>query len=277
MKTFSEHFVEIADGKTLKYLANSNTGKPKLLMLHGVNLRSEYFSDFFPFIADDYDIFAPDFRGHGKSFRSDEAYSLDNHAKDIGLFIDRVMPEPFFLLGMSLGGRVGLIVTAQHPDRVRKLVVVDVGPDVNPAGLGRMVKAQAMLPDSFHSHEALRAFYFETYQGMPAQYIDNIIKFSWYRNEDGTMVKAYHKAIWNIDQEAIVQDANHLNALLAGIETPVLVVRGGVSDILTQDDAIKFVQRLQQGKLVEIPGTTHGLMLEEPALCADAVKQFFAA
>ena len=146
---FSSQFFDLGNGQQLHYLSNAKHGKPKLLVLHGVNTQASYFEEFFPLITADYDIYAPDFRGHGESLRSSEPYTLSNYAKDISPFIEQVIGEPFFLLGMSLGCRIGLILATQHREWLKKLAVVDVGPDVDPAGLERIIHGQAQLPAAF--------------------------------------------------------------------------------------------------------------------------------
>jgi pimeloyl-ACP methyl ester carboxylesterase len=270
-----EQYCEIAPGRRLKYLTNGNVGKPRLLMLHGVNTRAEYFDEFFPFVTGDYEIFAPDFRGHGSSFRSDEPYSLANYAQDIGAFIEALVPGPFSFIGMSLGGRIGLLLARQYGHLMKKAVVVDVGPDVDPAGLERIVKAQAQLPASFADRDALYAFYQEAYRSVSLHYIERIVRNSWKALPDGRMVPSYDRNIWRTGPEMFAQDAAMLNAVVPQIETPILIIRGALSDILTPQDARNFVARLRHGTLVEIPDTTHGVILEAPEYCAAIINDFF--
>jgi pimeloyl-ACP methyl ester carboxylesterase len=272
----TELFLEIEEGKKIKYLANRNSGKPKLLMLHGVNLRSEYFEEFFPYITNDYDFYAPDFRGHGNSYRSVEPYTISAYAEDISIFLKNIVGGTCSLVGMSLGGRVGLLLAARHPELIKKLVVVDVGPDVDPDGLDRLIKAQALLPDFFRNKEELAAFYTKAYKNVSRHYIERIIRYGWQQRTDGKMERSYHRAIWNVDTEMLVSDAKLLNSLVPQIAIPVLIIRGGLSDILTPGDAEKFVGQLANGKLVEIPGATHGVMLEESLKCTKLINEFLA-
>jgi len=273
---FSSQFFDLGNGQQLHYLSNANHGKPKLLVLHGVNTQASYFDEFFPFITADYDIYAPDFRGHGESFHSSEPYTLSNYAKDISPLIEQVIGEPFFLLGMSLGGRIGLILATQHRNWLKKLAVVDVGPDVDPAGLDRIIQGQAQLPASFASREEVETFYASAYKNVSPHYIERIIRHGWKRLANGAMVTSYDRQIWNLGRDSFTEDARSLNALVPQIEQPVLIIRGGLSDILQAAAAQRFVQQLQQGELVEIPNTTHGVILEEPAQCAQRIGSFFA-
>lgn len=272
-----EEFFQIEADKQLKYLTNGNAGKPRLLMLHGVNSRAEFFEEFFPFVTDEYEIFAPDFRGHGDSFRSDEPYSLTNYARDISLFIEAHLAGPFSLVGMSLGGRIGLLLADKYRQAMEKAVVIDVGPDVDPAGLERIVGTQARLPESFANQAALEQFYLEAYGSVSRHYIDRIIRNGWKKTPEGRMVTSYHRKIWQTEPDMFVQDAIMLNAVVPLLDTPVLIIRGGLSDILSAEDARKFLAQLRHGTLVEIPNTTHGVLLEEPARCAAIIGEFLRA
>jgi pimeloyl-ACP methyl ester carboxylesterase len=59
---------------------------------------------------------------------------LDDHASDIAALHDHLMFDPVVLIGLSIGGRNAMMFTAIHPGKVEKLVLVDIGPDINPIG-----------------------------------------------------------------------------------------------------------------------------------------------
>jgi pimeloyl-ACP methyl ester carboxylesterase len=61
------------------------------------------------------------------------------------------------------------------------------------------------------------------------------------------------------------------------IEAPTLLVRGGLSDILSPDIADQMVQRNANVELVTIPGSGHSVPLDQPELLADAVRAFLFA
>ncbi len=77
-----------------------------------------------PDLAADWHLYAPDFRGHGKSGRVPGAYRLQDYADDMIAFL-RQIPEPAVIFGHSLGGMVALLVAAQIPQHIRSVVVGD--------------------------------------------------------------------------------------------------------------------------------------------------------
>ncbi|MBV9171517.1 MAG: alpha/beta hydrolase [Chloroflexi bacterium] len=77
-------------------------------------------------------VYAPDFRGHGSSGRvrgargrADLGYQLQNYVDDTAAFIERAVGEAAIVYGHSLGGEVGVMLAAQHPELVSALIVGD--------------------------------------------------------------------------------------------------------------------------------------------------------
>jgi pimeloyl-ACP methyl ester carboxylesterase len=79
-------------------------------------------------------VYAPDFRGHGKSGRVAGHYLLDDYATDTASFLGDVVQDPAVLFGHSLGGEVAIMVAARHPGLVRAAIVGDapLSPDNHP-------------------------------------------------------------------------------------------------------------------------------------------------
>jgi pimeloyl-ACP methyl ester carboxylesterase len=79
----------------------------------------------------EFHVLALDQRGHGDSaWAKDGAYTIDDHASDI----DHLMLDAVVLIGLSVGGRNALMFAAIHPGKVEKLVIVNIGPDIDPRG-----------------------------------------------------------------------------------------------------------------------------------------------
>jgi pimeloyl-ACP methyl ester carboxylesterase len=102
---------------TLNYAEVSGPGKP-LVLLHGGSARWQSFEVLLPDLAASWHIYAPDFRGHGKSAWVSGSYRLQDYANDTIAFLRQRVKEPAYLFGHSLGGMVALLVAAQYPDGV---------------------------------------------------------------------------------------------------------------------------------------------------------------
>src|SRR5262245_15306844 len=106
-------------------VAEGPAAGPPLLLLHGGSARWQAWEPLIPDLADRWQLLAPDLRGHGKSGRVPRHYSVQDYADDIAALLQDRASEPAILFGHSLGGIVALMVAAQHPDRVRAVVVGD--------------------------------------------------------------------------------------------------------------------------------------------------------
>src|SRR5262249_61621563 len=75
-------------------------------------------------------VWALDQRGHGDSGRPDGDYSAEEYASDLLLFFEAVGIDKAIVAGQSLGGRVGMVFAAGHPERIQGLGLVG-GPHVS--------------------------------------------------------------------------------------------------------------------------------------------------
>ena len=109
---------------TLNYAEIPSGGGP-LVLLHGGSARWQAFESILPDLAAHWHIYAPDFRGHGRSDWTAGSYRLQDYTDDVIAFCRQVVTEPACLFGHSLGGMVALLVAAQYPEGVRAVVVGD--------------------------------------------------------------------------------------------------------------------------------------------------------
>jgi len=109
---------------TLNYAESSSSGMP-VILLHGGSARWQDFNSILPDLASTFHIYAPDFRGHGKSGWVSNTYRLQDYTDDIIAFLQKHLTEPALLFGHSLGGIIALMVAAQCPAGVRAVAVGD--------------------------------------------------------------------------------------------------------------------------------------------------------
>jgi pimeloyl-ACP methyl ester carboxylesterase len=109
---------------TINYAEGPPSGPP-LVLLHGGSGRWQNYEGIIPDLAARFHLYAPDFRGHGRSGRVPGRYRLQDYANDTITFLRQCVADPAFLFGSSLGGMVALMVAAQAPGDVRAVVVGD--------------------------------------------------------------------------------------------------------------------------------------------------------
>ena len=107
----------------LNYAEVPSPGRP-LVLLHGGNARWQAFESILSDLAPCH-VYAPDFRGHGKSGWVPNSYLLQDYTNDTIAFLRYHLREPAYLFGHSLGGIVSRLVAAQYPAGVRAVAVGD--------------------------------------------------------------------------------------------------------------------------------------------------------
>ena len=123
----------------IHYLDWGDPGGSPILFLHGGGLTAHTWDLVCLDLRGDYRCVASDLRGHGDSEWSPELdYGIASHAEDAIGLADALSWERFTIVGMSLGGLAAMSVAAREPERVRALVIVDVGPTMRQDAVGRI-------------------------------------------------------------------------------------------------------------------------------------------
>lgn len=270
--TPADRFVE-ANGMRLHYLDWGNEHLPHLLALHG-GAQSAHSWDFFSLaLRDRFHVVALDQRGHGDSdWSHDGHYDTADHVADIDAFTDAIGLERFALVGLSMGGRNAYGFAAARPDKVERLVIVDVGPDIEAEGR-RYIQEFLEGTDTFESFDWLVE---RVKQYNPRRSTDQIrgsLVNHLRRQEDGSWT-------WKHDRRrGIRRDrGGELNEEawrdLARVRAPTLVVRGAESYILSAQTAAKMTDVVPNAHLVEIPDAGHLVPGDNPVAFEGAVRRF---
>src|SRR5205809_1819377 len=98
--------------------------KPALIFLHPSSGYGRMWEATANHLGSRFHIYAIDQRGHGSSGRPDGDYSAEEYADDLRLFLTSVGVDKAILAGQSLGGRVGIVFAAVHPERTLGLALV---------------------------------------------------------------------------------------------------------------------------------------------------------
>lgn len=100
-------------------------GAPTIVLLHGWTLSADlnWFSGGYEVAARHGRVIAVDMRGHGRGLRSEQPFSLEAAADDVAALLRHLDATPAVLVGYSMGGSIGMVCAARHPDVVSGLVL----------------------------------------------------------------------------------------------------------------------------------------------------------
>jgi pimeloyl-ACP methyl ester carboxylesterase len=262
-----------ANGMRLHYLDWGNHDKPKMLLLHG-GAQSAHSWDFFSLaMRDHFHIVALDQRGHGDSAWSEAGdYDTPFHVADIQAFTETIGYDTFTLVGLSMGGRNAYSFAARYPEKVQRLIVVDVGPDVQAEGR-RHIREFLEGTESFESFDWLVERVRRFNPRRPEVQIRGSLLNNVKQLEDGSWT-------WKHDRRrGIRRDrGGEMNEAawqdLTKVKAPTLIVRGAESNILSAQTATKMCNTIKDGRLVEVPKAGHLVQGDNPVAFERVVRDF---
>jgi N-formylmaleamate deformylase len=113
-----------ANGVNIHYLRSGGL-KPPLIALHGLTGSGACWSPLARALGDEYDVVAPDARGHGKSSAPPHGYLYRDHASDVSGFMAALGLAAPFLLGHSMGGMTAAVAASQAGAAIRGVILAD--------------------------------------------------------------------------------------------------------------------------------------------------------
>ena len=259
-----DRYVRVGD-LNLHYLEWGEASAPPVIMVHGLSGNAHNFDNLAPHFASRYHVISVDVRGRGESdWAADANYSNDAYVADLEGLRQALGFERMSLVGTSLGGRISMTYAGTYPDRVERTVLNDIGPEIDPRGGARIAET---------TRDAVTAF--ETMDDVIAWHCEQRVGFSSLSNADQRIVAGHAVKeqpsggyTWKMDP-AVRTDPRRPDpetswTLARHIPGPVLLVRGGDSDLLSPETAQRMVAEMQDCRMVEVPNVGHAPTLTEP-------------
>lgn len=215
-----------------------------------------------------------DIRGHGQSARNPAGsrYAGPQFVDDVATAARALGPGPI-LVGASMGGLTGLM--AQARDRVfSALVLVDITPRWEAAGVERILGFMNAHPDGFdsfeHAAEQIAAYLpHRREKKSPAQLSHLLV-----RRHDGRLGWHWDPRLLSefIPDTDDLQDA--IEDACRGLDVPVLLVSGGRSDLVTDRTVAHFLELAPHARHVQLPQATHMVAGDDNSAFTDTLLSF---
>ncbi|GAA3092607.1 alpha/beta fold hydrolase [Streptomyces rectiviolaceus] len=250
---------------------------PPLVLLHGGGQTRHAWDRTGPRLAAlGWRVVAPDLRGHGTSeWSADGDYDLDVFAEDVRALVAELDARPV-LVGASLGGLSSLLASGEAPRAaIRALVLVDVAHRPDPRGVRRIVEFMRGRPDGFGGvGEAAAAVSAHLPHRPPPddpEGIRNNLRRHgnrWVWHWDPRMLDSFEGRMDPPGMaERLLDAARHS-------DVPILLVRGGLSDVVRDDVAGQFCDRVPNAHRVDVAGAGHMVVGDRNERFIDAIVPF---
>jgi cobalt-zinc-cadmium efflux system protein len=278
-------FVECASSNAsgLHRMAYHTWGDPSnprvLICVHGLTRRGSDFASLANVLCKDYYVVCPDVVGRGDSdyLENPMLYGIPQYVADMTTLVARLNVMSVDWFGTSMGGLIGMVYAGMPDSPIRRILINDVGPRIEPESLKRLSsyvgqpfayanRADALtvlnrICASFGSHtpdewERLNGPLLKEEQGMWSLHYDPKIVIP-FAAVNPVLAKAGEMALWS-----------HYEA----IAVPILIVRGGDSDLLSSATVDEMLQRNPHARSITIPGVGHApafMKSEQIALAAE--------
>ncbi|GFG83892.1 alpha/beta fold hydrolase [Mycolicibacter algericus] len=265
----------VADEWNRHSAADAADGRPSIVLLHGGGQNRFSWHKTGQVLADrGYHVVALDTRGHGDSDRAPNAdYAIETLSADAVAVIDTIA-RPVVLIGASMGGLTGILVADQAgPQRVTKLVLVDVVPRYEKEGSARIRDFMFSGVEGFDSLEqaadAVAAYLPHRKKPRSPEGLKKNLRLRdgrWYWHWDPAMMTKPG------DDPGLRTEKMERAAI--GLQIPILLIRGKLSDVVSAEGVADFLAKVPGARLVELSEAGHTAAGDDNDAFSAAVVEF---
>ena len=265
----------MVNGMNIHYLDWGTAGKPVMLLLHGLRGHCHSWDDVSARFCADYHVLALDQRGRGETDWAPRGdYSTDAFVADLEEFCDALGLERFTLIGHSMGGRNSMAFAGRNPDKLDRLVIVDIGPEIAPEGAARITREVVEVPEEFDTFDDA----FQRVSGQNRFASEPVMRrrLAYQTRElpNGKIGWRYDPAIREQRRNGTGAPPPDLWTPLSRVTCPTLIVRGTETDTLSLSVAERMAETLPDGRLVHVDHAAHMVFEDNPDGFNAALSQF---
>lgn len=249
--------------------------RSSVLLLHGGGQNRHSWKQTGQILADrGLHVVALDSRGHGDSDRAPDAnYTVDALCSDTLRVVEQI-GRPVALIGASMGGMTGMLVAAAAgPERVTKLVLVDVVPRYEKDGSARIREFMSSGVDGFESldeaAEAVAAYLPHRKRPRNPEGLKKNLRF-----RDGRWFWHWDPAFLTAPADNRFVREEKLEQAVMSLTIPVLLIRGKLSDVVSSDGVRDFLEKVPHAEFAELSAAGHTAAGDDNDAFSEVVVQF---
>ena len=232
-----------------------------LFCVHGLTRNSKDFDPLAKRLAQSgYRVIAPDMVGRGESnwLENPLDYGMHQYVADCQALIRHLQISKLNWLGTSMGGLIGIVLASQDNPPIQSLILNDIGPFV-PASALQKIAHYVGQHVYFRLWQDAYDYILETYQAYGISDEKDwwyLTRCSFHESEDGLITRNYDPAIATAFQGISEQDVD-IWSLYARIDTPVMVLRGALSEVLLKSTAMRMMETRPHADIYEFSDIGH--------------------
>ncbi len=296
---FSEHRYTSDDGLGLYYRDyGSEDSSDTILCLPGLTRNSRDFHELALRLARHYRVLCADPRGRGMSDRDPNwrNYVIATYMPDVNRLMDVAGVTSAIFLGTSMGGLMSMTMAYQRPERVKAIILNDIGPEADPAGIKRILRyvgRHAPVDSWDEAVEQLRSIYAIAVPNRSQAFWEDRVRLSYREDADGRPEMDMDLKIGDALRSSmrILPFLKLLRALrllkqvrgfpidawdsFRAVKVPCMVMRGERSDVLSAEIVERMSAIKPDLQVITIPGIGHSPYIEGPEMLG-AIDTFLA-
>jgi pimeloyl-ACP methyl ester carboxylesterase len=240
------------DGCSLHY-EEYGRGAP-VLLVHGLGSSCQDWEYQIPALAAQYRVIVVDVRGHGRSDKPRERYSIPGFSADIEALLEHLQSGPVHLVGLSMGGMIGFQLAVDQPQLLKSLTIVNSAPEVKIKSFGdfRQFTKRWLLARVFSMETIGKGLGKNLFPAPEQAELRHKIARRWARNEKHAYLASFSAIVgWGVQEK------------LSRIACPTLVV---TADRDYTPVALKeaYMQLIPDARLVVMENSRHASPLDQP-------------
>ncbi|WP_324075037.1 MAG: alpha/beta hydrolase [Erythrobacter sp.] len=274
---YEDRFWTSSDGLSLHYRnypgPEGSTALPVLCM-HGLTRNARDFASLAEDLATKRRVIVTEMRGRGQSdyAKVSDSYTPAVYVGDVEKLLAELGITRFIAIGTSMGGLMTMLMAATAPGRMAAVVMNDIGPEVETAGLARIsgyVGQGRSYPTWVHAARGLAEAHGAAFPDFDLDQWLEMAKRTMVVTQNGRISFDYDMAI----AEPFAKPGNAAPpdlwlAYEALRDVPMLLVRGGLSDLLSEETVKQMGVRNPAMRAITVPRVGHAPTLDEPEVRA---------
>lgn len=274
---YEDRYWTSSDGLNLhyrNYAGPEGAQKLPVLCMHGLTRNARDFAGLAEQLAATRRVIVTEMRGRGMSdyAQDSDSYTPPTYVADVEKLLAEQGISRFIAIGTSMGGLMTMLMAAVQPGRMAAVVMNDIGPEVDTAGLARIsgyVGQGRSYPTWVHAARGLAEAHGAAFPDFDLDQWLEMAKRTMVVGQNGRIVFDYDMAIAEpFGKPGNAAPPNLWLAFEALRGVPMLLVRGALSDLLSEDTVKQMKMRNPAMEVITVPRVGHAPTLDEPEVRA---------